>query len=550
MQSFIDEQNVKKIWGQTCAQLQIQLSPALYNMWIVSNPLTSLEYLEDNSCLATITSPTAFHATHLKKNLHLQIKQCLDKTTGKSCNINYIVGEVSFTPVSTKKHNSYGFTTVAKTISPDFKDNNKNTHNNLDQAQSFSNQQINNNQNNNQQLNNNNNNNNGFKTSNSGFNSSFNFKNTTPQSPRVEDLFSQNTLVSASQDRVNALIRSVGLRKDYTFETFAVSTTNEMAHAAATAVSNKPGMTYNPLFLYGGVGVGKTHLMHAIGSNILKNDPNKKIIYCTGEEFTNEIVYHIQKKNTSQFKSRYRNVDVLLIDDIQFIAGKNAVQEEFFHTFNALTKKSKQIVLTSDKAPHEMTMMEDRIKSRFEAGLMIDIQIPSFELRTAILLIKSKAVGINIPIDIAKTIASKVESARKIEGIITSIRSEVELKGKSIDENLVSSLLNNEVVKKRPIINVSPSEIIKTVANHYRLKQTALKGKRRVKSLVTARHIAMYLLKIELSLPLAEIGRWFSGRDHTSVLHAVRKIEKELKINVVVRRDVSALRTTLIASSR
>ncbi len=506
MQSFIDEQSVKKIWDQTCAQLQIQLSPALYNMWIVSNPLTALEYKEDSSCLATITSPTAFHATHLKKNLHLQIKQCLDKTTGRNCEINYIVGEVSFTPVSTKKHSSYGFTTVAKTISPDFKESNKQN----------------------------------IKTN------SFN----TPQSPRVEDLFSQHSLISASQDRTDALIRSVGLRKDYTFETFAVSTTNEMAHAAATAVSNKPGMTYNPLFLYGGVGVGKTHLMHAIGSNILRNDPNKKIIYCTGEEFTNEIVYHIQKKNTSQFKSKYRNVDVLLIDDVQFIAGKNAVQEEFFHTFNALTKKGKQIVLTSDKAPHEMIMMEERIRSRFEAGLMIDIQIPSFELRTAILLIKSKAIGISIPIDIAKTIASKVESARKIEGIIISIRSEVELKGKTIDENLVNSLLNNEVVRKKAVINVTPSEIIKTVANHYRLKQTALKGKRRVKALVNARHIAMYLLKIELNLSFAEIGRWFSGRDHTSVLHAVRKIEKELKINDLVKRDVSALRTTLIASSR
>ncbi|MBU0974363.1 chromosomal replication initiator protein DnaA, partial [Patescibacteria group bacterium] len=433
------------------------------------------------------------------KNLHLQIKQSLDKATGKNCEIQYVVGSIVFSPATNRmnKARQSGFSTVGKTIKPELKMND--------------------------------------------------FENR--QSPRVEDLFSESILTSASEDRTTALARAIGLRKDYTFETFAVSTTNEMAHAAATAVSNRPGTAYNPLFLYGGVGVGKTHLMHAIGNNIIKNDPNKKIIYCTGEEFTNEIVQSIQKKNTNLFKSKFRNADVLLIDDVQFIAGKNAVQEEFFHTFNALSKQQGQIVLTSDKPPHEMNLLEDRLRSRFEAGLMIDIQIPSFELRTAILLVKSKAAGLSIPIDIAKTIASRVESARKIEGVITSIRSEIELKGKFISEELINSLLDTEVVEKRPRISASPSEIIKTVANHYRLKQTALKGKRRVKSLVVARHIAMYLLKNELNLPLAEIGRWFSGRDHTSVLHAVRKVERDLKTNDSTMRDISALRTTLSLTS-
>ncbi|NCO11910.1 MAG: chromosomal replication initiator protein DnaA [Candidatus Pacebacteria bacterium CG_4_10_14_3_um_filter_34_15] len=517
----VPSSEVKHIWDQACAQLQIQLSPAVYNTWIVSNPVSTLDYLEDNKCLATITSPTAFHSTNLKKNLHLQIKQSLDKATGKICEIQYVIGSVSFSPTSNKSGRSQqsGFSTVGKTIRPELNQNNHGTGKSSDSFFAES-----------QNL-----------SSSSGFNT---------QSPRVEDLFSESILTSASEDRTAALVRAIGLRKDYTFETFAVSTTNEMAHAAATAVSNRPGTAYNPLFLYGGVGVGKTHLMHAIGSNIIKNDPNKKIIYCTGEEFTNEIVQSIQKKNTSLFKSKFRNADVLLIDDVQFIAGKNAVQEEFFHTFNALSKQQGQIVLTSDRPPHEMNLLEDRLRSRFEAGLMIDIQVPSFELRTAILLVKSKAAGLSIPIDIAKTIASRVESARKIEGVITSIRSEVELKGKFISEELINSLLDTEIVEKRPSINTSPSEIIKTVANHYRLKQTALKGKRRVKSLVVARHIAMYLLKNELNLPLAEIGRWFSGRDHTSVLHAVRKVEKDLKTNDLIMRDISALRTTLSLTSR
>jgi chromosomal replication initiator protein len=240
----------------------------------------------------------------------------------------------------------------------------------------------------------------------------------------------------------------------------------------------------------------------------------------------------------------------LLIDDIQFIAGKISVQEEFFHTFNALTAQQSQVVLTSDRPPHEMTLIEDRLRSRFEAGLMIDIGQPSFELRTAIFLVKARAANLNIPIELAKEIASQVDSARKIEGVITSIRSEVELKGKSITPELITQLLASEVTDKRPNINVSPSDIIKAVADHFKLKQTALKGKRRVKSLVIARHIAMFLLKNELNLSLVEIGRWFSGRDHTSVIHAIRKVEKDLKINDDIKRDISALRITLSIISK
>jgi chromosomal replication initiator protein len=528
----IAENQVRNIWAKACTQLEIQLSPAVYSTWIAANPLTKLQYGDGETCLATITSPTAFHSTNLKKNLHIPIKQALDKVTGKSCDINYAVGSINVAPPP--KH---GFSTINKTINPELSQTNVDPNQSLESV--FSQRS-------------NSENNQGAIGGQDRWtqNNSQSKPATIKSSPRVEDLFSQSNMVTAQEDRVEAISRRIGLRKDFTFETFAVSTTNEMAHAAATAVSNNPGVSYNPLFLYGGVGVGKTHLMHAIGNNILRNNPDAKIIYCTGEEFTNEIVHAIQKKQANQFKGKYRNTNVLLIDDIQFIAGKNAVQEEFFHTFNALQKEQSQIVLTSDRPPHEMTLLEDRLRSRFEAGLMIDIGQPSFELRTAILLVKSKAANLNIPIEIAKTIASQVDSARKIEGIITSIRSEVELKGKSITPELIAELLKAEADDKRPTITASPSDIIKAVADHYKLKQTALKGKRRVKSLVTARHIAMFLLKMELDLPLVEIGRWFSGRDHTSVLHAVKKIEKELNINDMIKRDVSALRMTLSATSK
>lgn len=495
----LSAQEVQQIWQEVCLQLQEKLSPAVYNTWIVSNPLTKLELVAADKALATITSPTAFHSTNLKKNLHTQLKTTLDTVIGRQSDVLYIVGN----PFADVETTSNTFHTTQDTLQTQ------------QQSPSFI---------------------------------SFS-QHKKPSSPRVEDLFSESTMQSVAVDRVSAIARKIGLRPDYTFETFAVSTSNEMAHAAATAVSNRPGESYNPLFLYGGVGVGKTHLMHAIGTNILQNNPEAKIVYSTGEEFTNEIVDAIRTKRASSFKQKFRSADVLFIDDIQFIAGKNAVQEEFFHTFNALTKQASQVVLTSDRPPHEITLLEDRLRSRFEAGLMIDIQQPSFELRTAIFLVKAKAAHLNVPIDIAKLIASKVESARKLEGIITSIRSEVELKKKAITPELVEGILKLEITSKRPKIKATASDIIKTVANHFHFKQSALKGQSRVKSLVQARHIAMYLLKEELSLPLVEIGKWFSGRDHTSVLHAVRKIEDDLQKDDSLQQTVSALRMNLAAVS-
>lgn len=501
--------DLKTIWEKYCSQIQGELSPAVYNTWILSNPLTEVDLQNGEQATVTITSPTAFHSTNLKKNFHNQIKQVLDKVVHRDCDIQYQVGD----PLIAKQQISAP--QQVTTTQSQVKDRVGSNGSNLTALPHQS-----------------------------------SWQPAMPQSPRVEDLFSESTITSAAEDRFQAHLRSIGLRADYTFETFAVSTSNEMAHAAATAVSNRPGQSYNPLFLYGGVGVGKTHLMHAIGHNILRNNPASKILYCTGEEFTNDIVHAIQTKKARDFKERYRNADVLLIDDVQFIAGKNAVQEEFFHTFNALTKQSSQIVLTSDRPPHEITLLEDRLRSRFEAGLMIDIQQPSFELRTAIVLVKTKAQNIPITIEHAKLVASKVESARKIEGVITSIRSEVELKHRTISSEMLEEILQVEVENKRPTIKVSPGDVIKTVANHYKVKQSSIKGHSRVKKLVTARHVAMYLMKQELSMPLAEIGRWFAGRDHTSVLHAVRKIEKELALDESLQQDVSALCTTLSAISR
>ena len=516
-----DSETVKQVWQMAKVDLEASLSPAFFNTWIVPSPLTSIRIENDQQAIATIACMTGFHVTNLKSNLYSQIKTALEKYINKPLEIEFVVTDLR-QPANNKN----------KKIENDpFKEEAKNpisreTHSEINRQ-----------------------NYNEFKNDlivNKGFSSDLGNR----QSPTVEELFSQANINNNTFDRLKVRISQIGLRQDYTFESFAVSSSNEMAHAAATAVANNPGTSYNPLFLYGGVGVGKTHLIHAVAHHVLKNNPEAEVIYASGEQFTNEIVRAIKSHNTLQLKNKYRKTDLLLLDDIQFIAGKNSVQEEFFHTFNALTSINSQIILTSDRPPQEISLLEDRLRSRFEAGLMIDIQQPTFELRTAIFLLKAQANKLDIPIELAQKVASQVDSARRIEGIIKKIRSAVELQNLSLDSVLIDKILQNEVKQnQQKIIKAKPQDIIKTVANHYRMKQSAVRGKRRSKELVKARHIAMYLLRNELQIPLEEIGQWFSGRDHSSVIHAVKKIEQDLILDQNVQQDVSAMKMSLIAIS-
>ncbi len=335
---------------------------------------------------------------------------------------------------------------------------------------------------------------------------------------------------------------AIGLRPDFTFENFCVSTVNQLPYAAATAVARNPGTAYNPLFLWGGVGVGKTHLMQAIGHEILKNDPQKKVIYCIGEEFTNEIIQAIRLKTTDSFKKKYRSADVLLLDDVQFIAGKTTVQEEFFHTFNAIQRAGGQIVLVSDRPPEEISKLEERLKSRFEAGLIIDIPAPDFELRTAILLTKAKQRGIDLSMDIAQTIASNIESTRKLEGFLTRLQTEIQTRKVSLSLSLVQSLLGKGLETPKEKKPKKTKEIIKIIADYYNLKITDLKGKKRKKEVVLPRQIAMYILRTEINLPLVTIANFLGGRDHTTVIHGVEKITKRLSEDGDLREDISKLK--------
>jgi len=339
------------------------------------------------------------------------------------------------------------------------------------------------------------------------------------------------------------------LRKDFTFENFAVSSTNEMAYAAAAAVAKNPGKTYNLLFLYGGVGVGKTHLTQAIGYKILEQNYKTKVVYCTSEEFTNEIVEAIRSKSTQKFRQKYRSAKALLIDDIQFIAGKETIQEEFFHTFNAIHAEGGQIVLTSDQLPHEIKRLEDRLRSRFEGGLTVDVQEPNFELRTAILLIKAKQKNKVLPMDVAQLIASKIKSTRRLEGFLTRLISQSGIRNEAVTPEFCQTLLEKTPSKINSVKRaVSPKEILEAVASYFNLKTGQLKGPKRAKPIVFPRQIAMYLIRTELETPYMEVGHLFGGRDHTTVMYAVEKITKLLSISEDLRLNVASLKKELWGS--
>jgi chromosomal replication initiator protein len=317
-----------------------------------------------------------------------------------------------------------------------------------------------------------------------------------------------------------------------------------MAHAAAEAVSQSLGSAYNPLFVWGGVGVGKTHLMAAVGNYILKKDPDKKVFFCTGEDFTNDIVEGIRNKTTQAFRNKYRKLDLLLIDDIQFIAGKDTVQEEFFHTFNAVTSVGGQIILTSDRPPSEISKLEERLRSRFEAGLIVDIAPPDFELRSAITQIKAKEKGVDLTSEQAQMIAANSESARKIEGILTKILTEIHVKKVVVTNELIESLFakNFEAGK---ITRSSPEQVTEAVSKYYQVGKRLLLGDSRARPIARPRQVLMYLLRTQLGVPLEEIGRVVGGRDHTTVMHAVEKITQLATEDVQMREDILKIKSVI-----
>jgi chromosomal replication initiator protein len=356
-------------------------------------------------------------------------------------------------------------------------------------------------------------------------------------------LFEENRLEVSNTTEIT---QRAGLRPGFTFENFAVSSSNQMAYAAAEAVAQELGHAYNPLFIWGGVGVGKTHLMHAVGHNAIQKKTDLNIFCCTGEKFTNDIVEGIRNKSTQSFRSKYRKLQALLIDDIQFIAGKDTVQEEFFHTFNDLVSFGSQVILTSDRPPSEISRLEARLRSRFEAGLIVDIAPPDFELRCAITQIKSKERGMEIPMDMIQLIAGNIEMARQLEGFLVKLSSEVKIKGAEITPDLIQSLLGKGVeTNGKTVIKAGANDVVGAVSKYFSLGKRALLGDSRARPVARPRQILMYLLRMELRLPLEEVGRVVGDRDHTTVMHAVDKISHLASEDVQIREDIRGIKNML-----
>ncbi len=338
--------------------------------------------------------------------------------------------------------------------------------------------------------------------------------------------------------------KGIGLSQNYTFENFVIGNCNNLAHAVALAVVGKPGKAYNPVFFYSGVGLGKTHLLQAIGNEIIKKHRGLSVLYCTGESFTNELLDSIQsgsRKTTAKFREKFRETDVLLIDDIQFIAGREKTQEEFFNTFNALYMNKKQIILTSDRPPREISKLEDRLSSRFVGGMIADMQAPDMDVRVAILRNKAKNLKVKVPNEVIDTIAEGVETnIRELEGTFNQVLIYAKAQGLELTPETVTKILGDSF-KKRKVV-ATPKKILKTVGTYYTVKQKDLKGKRRTKEIVRPRQVAMYLLKNLTELPLTQIGDLLGGRDHTTVMHGVGKIEKLLEENLQIREQVSVVK--------
>lgn len=335
-------------------------------------------------------------------------------------------------------------------------------------------------------------------------------------------------------------IEITNLNPKYTFDTFVSGPSNQFAHAASLAVSNNPATTYNPLFIYGGVGLGKTHLVNAIGNELIRQNSDIRICYYSSEKFTNELINSLRHGKMDEFRNKFRSIDVLLIDDIQFIAGKKSTQEEFFHTFNALYETHKQIVVTSDKFPKEIPDLEERLRSRFEWGLIADIQAPDTETKQAILRMKADHNGIEIPEDVSYFLSNSITSnVRELEGYLIRIGAYASLTATSINLEMAKTILKDIIVENSKEITIE--KIQKLVAEYFQIKVSELKSSKRLKNIVLPRQISMYICRKMTDLSYPEIGVKFGGKDHSTIIHAIKKIEKKMEEDMYTKSLVEKL---------
>jgi chromosomal replication initiator protein len=386
---------------------------------------------------------------------------------------------------------------------------------------------------------------------------SIGFQNLAPVNPRgtsaANSRKSQSAprqLTSPEQPRQMALapVRAHGLNPRYIFRTYVVGSANRFAHAASISVAEHPGGKFNPLFIHGGVGLGKTHLLHAVGHRALELNDRLQVAYVTSEKFTNDLIASIRQQRTDEFRARYREIDILMIDDIQFIAGKESTQEEFFHTFNSLYQSGKQVIISSDKPPKSISALEERLRSRFEGGLIADVQLPDYEMRTAILRLKGDELAVDLPAEVAEYIAQKDQSnIRELEGVLNKVLARSQLSGEPLTLALAMEALADGVGSRKTA--VTREEVISAVLTHFAIGRREITGRSRTREIVVPRQIAMYLLREETDSSLLEIGGELGGRDHTTVLHGIRQIEKALSNDPALRSRIMAIRESIVTGA-
>lgn len=376
--------------------------------------------------------------------------------------------------------------------------------------------------------------------------SDFHVKFVIPETDKHANETKKSTEAQANSDNgQNQNVAKTMLNPNYVFDTFVIGSGNRFAHAASLAVAEQPANAYNPLFIYGGVGLGKTHLMHAIGHYVREHNKSANVVYITSEKFTNEFINAIMDNNSNNFRNKYRNVDVLLIDDIQFIAGKESTQEEFFHTFNALHEDNKQIIISSDRPPKEIPTLEDRLRSRFEWGLITDITPPDLETRIAILNKKAKADGLDIPSEVMNYIANQIDTnIRELEGALIRVVAYSSLVNHDIDASLAADALKDIVPSSKPKV-ITVDRIQQAVGEKYEVKLEDFIAKKRTKSIAFPRQIAMYLSRELTDYSLPKIGEEFGGRDHTTVIHAHEKVSKLLEKDTELDKEIEQLKETI-----
>lgn len=498
--------NLAKTWSTALGTLQMQMSRSEYNTWLQRTTLMSLE-----NGIATIGTPSTFYKEGLENRYTGTVRETLSDIVGTPVQVRVVIA--SHHP----GRGEYGSTSREAASSDD------QLH---DQSLSM----------------------NGSRT-----NGSYGFgMNGSPAHTNGHgnnNGYSLHDRLAPQQLEFSSQLRGM-LNPKYTFERFIVGSSNRLANAACLAVAEHPAMAYNPLFLYGGVGLGKTHLLQAIGNYALDRDPEINVLYVSSEKFTNDLINSIRRQQTEEFRIRYRNIDILLIDDIQFIAGKESTQEEFFHTFNHLHALGKQIVISSDRPPKAILTLEERLRSRFEWGLIVDVQLPDLETRTAILRAKAEQLSTHVDAEVIDFLAQRIQSnIRELEGSLNRVAAYAQMHNTSISISVATSALSEllDTTRRR---RITPDVILRQVADFYSVELKLLQGRSRSRNIVVPRQVAMYLLREETDASLVDIGQHLGGRDHTTVMYGYEKVEKEIETDQRLRQEVMTIREKLYQGSR